>query len=86
MYEIGAVSTSARSLWRIEHKKTKWSAGFFSWDSEVRLRHVTTGRYLGVDPNEAQGTGHCEVFTLAPQEATEAATIFLLRPSKVGIQ
>ncbi|VDP90505.1 unnamed protein product [Echinostoma caproni] len=82
MYEIGAVSTSARSLWRIEHKKTKWSAGFFSWASEVRLRHVTTGRYLGVTPNEAQGTGHCEVFTLAPHEATEAATIFLLRPSK----
>ncbi|TPP59596.1 Ryanodine receptor 44F [Fasciola gigantica] len=82
MYEIGAVSTSARSLWRIEHKKTKWSAGFFSWASEVRLRHVTTGRYLGVDPNEAQGTGHCEVFTLAPHEASEAATIFLLRPSK----
>ncbi|KAF7261042.1 hypothetical protein EG68_01789 [Paragonimus skrjabini miyazakii] len=82
MYEIGAVSTSARSLWRIEHLKTKWSAGFFSWASEIRLRHVTTGRYLGVAPTEAQGGSHCDVITLSPHEASEAATIFLLRPTK----
>ncbi|KAF6780008.1 hypothetical protein AHF37_01425 [Paragonimus kellicotti] len=82
MYEIGAVSTSARSLWRIEHLKTKWSAGFFSWASEIRLRHVTTGRYLGVAPAEAQGGSHCDVITLSPHEASEAATIFLLRPTK----
>ncbi|KAA3679890.1 ryanodine receptor 2 [Paragonimus westermani] len=82
MYEIGAVSTSARSLWRIEHLKTKWSAGFFSWASEIRLRHVTTGRYLGVAPAEAQGSSHCDVITLSPHEASEAATIFLLRPTK----
>lgn len=83
MYEIGAVSTSARSLWRIEHKKTKWSAGFFSWGSEIRLRHVTTGRYLGVLPSEANGSGHCDVVTLSAHEATNAASIFLIRPSKV---
>uniref|UniRef100_A0AA85JZA6 Ryanodine receptor n=1 Tax=Trichobilharzia regenti TaxID=157069 RepID=A0AA85JZA6_TRIRE len=82
MYEIGAVSTSARSLWRIEHKKTKWSAGFFSWGCEIRLRHVTTGRYLGVLPNEANGTGHCDVVTLSAHEATNAASIFLIRPTK----
>ncbi|TGZ67043.1 hypothetical protein CRM22_004998 [Opisthorchis felineus] len=82
MYEIGAVSSSARSLWRIEHLKTKWSAGFFSWASEVRLRHVTTGRYLGVNPAETNGTGHCDVVTLSPNEASEAATIFQLRPTK----
>ncbi|CAI2723066.1 unnamed protein product [Schistosoma spindalis] len=82
MYEIGAVSTSARSLWRIEHKKTKWSAGFFSWGSEIRLRHVTTGRYLGVLPSEANGSGHCDVVTLSAHEATNAASIFLIRPTK----
>ncbi|CAL8106014.1 unnamed protein product [Calicophoron daubneyi] len=82
MYEIGAVSTSARSLWRIEHRKTKWSAGFFSWASEIRLRHVTTGRYLGVVLTDDQAAGHWDVVTLSPQEATEAASIFLLRPTK----
>ncbi|TNN17701.1 Ryanodine receptor isoform 2 [Schistosoma japonicum] len=82
MYEIGAVSTSACSLWRIEHKKTKWSAGFFSWGCEIRLRHVTTGRYLGVLPSEANGSGHCDVVTLSAHEATNAASIFLIRPSK----
>ncbi|VDL92643.1 unnamed protein product [Schistocephalus solidus] len=46
MYQLGSISGHARSLWQIEHTKTKWCAGFFSWDCAVRLRHVTTGRYL----------------------------------------
>ena len=77
MYEIGAVSSHARSLWRLELIKTKWSGGFITWGSKCRLRHVTSGRYLSV-----MGSGN-EVSTVHRDQAGETATAFFVRQSKV---
>jgi ryanodine receptor 2 len=51
VYEGGDVVQQARSLWRLELARTKWAGGFINWFHPMRIRHITTGRYLGV--NEA---------------------------------
>lgn len=43
--------SQARSLWRLELARTKWSGGFINWSHPMRIRHITTGRYLGVNEN-----------------------------------
>ncbi|KAI3389454.1 hypothetical protein SNEBB_011471 [Seison nebaliae] len=48
IYESGGVCSHARSLWRIEHTRTKWASGFLAWDTTVRIRHITSGRYMGM--------------------------------------
>ncbi|KAM7408498.1 hypothetical protein PAMA_002294 [Pampus argenteus] len=47
-YEIGSVSSYARSLWRLEILHVVWSGRHTCWGQPFRLRHVTTGRYLGL--------------------------------------
>lgn len=44
--------SQARSLWRLELARTKWSGGFINWCHPMRIRHITTGRYLGVNENK----------------------------------
>lgn len=44
--------SQARSLWRLELARTKWSGGFIMWCHPMRIRHITTGRYLGVNENK----------------------------------
>lgn len=44
--------SQARSLWRLELARTKWSGGFINWCHPMRIRHITTGRYLGVNSND----------------------------------
>lgn len=51
VYEGGSVMSQARSLWRLELARTKWSGGFINWYHPMRIRHITTGRYLGVNEN-----------------------------------
>lgn len=51
VYEGGSVMSQARSLWRLELARTKWSGGFINWYHPMRIRHLTTGRYLGVNDN-----------------------------------
>ena len=51
VYEGGDVVTQARSLWRLELARTKWAGGFINWLHPMRIRHITTGRYLGVSEN-----------------------------------
>lgn len=51
VYEGGSVMSQARSLWRLELARTKWSGGFINWYHPMRFRHLTTGRYLGVNEN-----------------------------------
>ncbi len=51
MYEGGSVLTQARSLWRLELARTKWSGGYINWYHPMRIRHLTTGLYLGVNQN-----------------------------------
>lgn len=52
VYEGGSVMSQARSLWRLELARTKWSGGFINWCHPMRIRHITTGRYLGVNENK----------------------------------
>ncbi|XP_067466542.1 ryanodine receptor 2 isoform X2 [Thunnus thynnus] len=47
-YEIGSVSSHARSLWRLEILRVVWSGRHTCWGQTFRLCHVTTGRYLGL--------------------------------------
>lgn len=51
VYEGGSVMSQARSLWRLELARTKWTGGFINWYHPMRIRHITTGRYLGVNDN-----------------------------------
>lgn len=52
VYEGGDVVLQARSLWRLELARTKWAGGFINWLHPMRIRHITTGRYLGVNENK----------------------------------
>ena len=52
VYEGGSVLTQARSLWRLELGRTKWSGGYVNWYHPMRIRHITTGMYLGVRVKE----------------------------------
>jgi len=51
VYEGGEVVNQARSLWRLELARTKWAGGFINWMHPLRIRHITTGRYLGINEN-----------------------------------
>ena len=51
VYEGGSVLFQARSLWRIELARTKWSGGYINWFHPFRIRHITTGLYLGSNEN-----------------------------------
>ena len=48
VYEGGNVMQQARSLWRLELARTKWAGGYINWYHPMRIRHITTGLYLGV--------------------------------------
>lgn len=48
IYEGGDVVSQARSLWRLELARTKWAGGFINWSHPLRIKHITTGRYLGI--------------------------------------
>ncbi|XP_073986803.1 ryanodine receptor isoform X3 [Rhodnius prolixus] len=75
IYEGGSVMSQARSLWRLELARTKWAGGFINWYHPMRIRHLTTGRYLGV--NEAN-----ELHLVTRDEATTALSTFILRQEK----
>jgi ryanodine receptor 2 len=49
LYEGGASVTQARSLWRIELSRTKWHGALVGFEQTFRIRHITTGCYLGID-------------------------------------
>ena len=51
VYEGGSVMQQARSLWRLEMARVKWSGGYINWYHPMRLRHITTGLYLGINEN-----------------------------------
>ncbi|XP_071036526.1 ryanodine receptor [Parasteatoda tepidariorum] len=75
VYEGGAVLSQARSLWRLELIRTKWAGGFINWGYPLRIRHITTGRYLAYNDNK-------EVYLVNKDQATVAATAFGLRHTK----
>lgn len=54
---------------------TQRSGGFINWGYPLRIHHITTGRYLGINENRE--------ILLVPQElATVENTAFCLRPNK----
>jgi MIR domain len=55
----------------------RWAEGFMGWGQPCRLRHVTSGRYLAA-------TADGQVVTYHRSAATEDATAFIVRQSKVG--
>nr|AHW99829.1 ryanodine receptor [Sogatella furcifera] len=75
VYEGGSVMSQARSLWRLELARTKWAGGFINWYHPMRIRHSTTGRYLGVNENN-------ELHLIVRDEATTALSAFCLRQEK----
>lgn len=75
VYEGGSVTSQARSLWRLELARTKWAGGYINWFHPMRIRHITTGRYLGINEQN-------ELVLLHRDEATLAATSFYLREEK----
>uniref|UniRef100_A0A915B3X3 Ryanodine receptor n=2 Tax=Parascaris TaxID=6254 RepID=A0A915B3X3_PARUN len=54
IYEGGAAVSQARSLWRIELIRMKWHGALVGWEQVFRVRHITSGRYLGVMENAVQ--------------------------------
>nr|CAD7437731.1 unnamed protein product [Timema bartmani] len=75
VYEGGSVMSQARSLWRLELARTKWTGGFINWYHPMRIRHLTTGRYLGVNENN-------ELYLVSKEEATISLSTFCLRQEK----
>ncbi|KAM9113707.1 LOW QUALITY PROTEIN: ryanodine receptor 1 [Pangshura tecta] len=74
-YEGGAVCTHARSLWRLEPLRISWSGSYMRWGQQFRVRHVTTGRYLGL--TEEKG-----LVVVDAERANTKATAFCFRASK----
>ncbi|VDO61856.1 unnamed protein product [Heligmosomoides polygyrus] len=54
IYEGGQAVTQARSLWRIELIRMKWHGALIGWEQLFRIKHITSGRYLGVLENAVQ--------------------------------
>lgn len=75
VYEGGAVLKQARSLWRLELIRTKWAGGFINYGYPLRVRHITTGRYLAYNENR-------EVCLVNKDQASVEATAFGLRQTK----
>uniref|UniRef100_H0VTW5 Ryanodine receptor 1 n=1 Tax=Cavia porcellus TaxID=10141 RepID=H0VTW5_CAVPO len=74
-YEGGSVCTHARSLWRLEPLRISWSGSHLRWGQPLRIRHVTTGRYLAL--TEDQG-----LVVVDASKAHTKATSFCFRVSK----
>ena len=55
----------------------RWSGAFLSWESKCRIRHVTSGRYLGVTDGDTLTTVH-------RTRADDETTVFVIKQSKVS--
>jgi ryanodine receptor 2 len=75
IYENGSVILQARSLWRLELARTKWSGGYVNWYHPMRIKHITSGMYLGVDENN-------QLMLIKREDATLANSCFYLRAEK----
>lgn len=59
------------------YPSSRWAGGFVNWGYPLRVRHITTGRYLAYNDNR-------EVCLVNKEEASVAATAFGLRQTKVS--
>uniref|UniRef100_A0A0N4ZPH7 Ryanodine receptor 44F n=1 Tax=Parastrongyloides trichosuri TaxID=131310 RepID=A0A0N4ZPH7_PARTI len=74
IYEGGNAVSQARSLWRVELVRMKWHGAMIGYDQTFRIRHITTGRYLGVVENA--------VILLQKDKADFETTAFIMCPNK----
>uniref|UniRef100_A0A3B4Y787 Ryanodine receptor 2 n=1 Tax=Seriola lalandi dorsalis TaxID=1841481 RepID=A0A3B4Y787_SERLL len=74
-YEGGAVSSHARSLWRLETLRVVWSGSHIRWGQPFRLRHVTTGKYLSLIEDKS-------LLLMDKEKADVKSTAFCFRSSK----
>uniref|UniRef100_A0A3Q3N6U1 Ryanodine receptor 2a (cardiac) n=1 Tax=Mastacembelus armatus TaxID=205130 RepID=A0A3Q3N6U1_9TELE len=74
-YEGGAVSSHARSLWRLETLRVVWSGSHIRWGQPFRLRHVTTGKYLSLTEDKS-------LLLMDKEKADVKSTAFCFRSSK----
>ncbi|KAM6311510.1 ryanodine receptor 3 [Aegotheles albertisi] len=75
LYETGGAGVRARSLWRIEPLRISWSGSNIRWGQPIRLRHITTGKYLAL--NEDEGLA-----MLDREKSDTTSTAFCFRASK----
>ena len=66
----------ARSLWRLELARVKWPGGYITWYHPMRIKHVTTGLYLGVG-DEDNG-----LMLIRREDANLANSCFYIRAEK----
>ncbi|KAA0708571.1 Ryanodine receptor 3 [Triplophysa tibetana] len=78
-YETGKGGSKARSLWRLEPLRISWSGSHIRWGQPFRLRHLSTGHYLG--QTEDHG-----LILLDRKKSDTAATAFCFRPSKEKVE
>ncbi|XP_066532570.1 ryanodine receptor 3 [Hoplias malabaricus] len=78
-YEAGKGGSRARSLWRLEPLRISWSGSHIRWGQPFRLRHLSTGHYLG------QTEDHGLVL-LDREKSNTTATAFCFRPSKEKVE
>ncbi|XP_053730272.1 ryanodine receptor 2 [Synchiropus splendidus] len=74
-YESGSVAGHARSLWRLEILRVVWSNRHTGWGHPFRLRHVTTGRYLGLSQEKG-------LLLVDQDKADIITTSFCFQPAK----
>ncbi|XP_061561261.1 ryanodine receptor 2 isoform X2 [Phycodurus eques] len=74
-YEGGAVSSHARSLWRLETLRVLWSGSHIRWGQPFRLRHVTSGKYLSLTKAKS-------LRLMDKEKADVKSTAFCFRSSK----
>ncbi|XP_031437386.1 ryanodine receptor 3 isoform X2 [Clupea harengus] len=78
-YEAGKGGSRAKSLWRLEPLRISWSGGNLRWGQPFRLRHLSTGHYLG--RTEDQG-----LVLLDREQSNTKATAFCFRSSKEKVE
>ncbi len=79
IYEGGNACSHARSLWRLELVRMKWHGAMVGWEQVFRIRHITTGCFLGISSDN-------QVVGLLPKERADFdCTAFILLPAKVRI-
>ncbi|XP_041952430.1 ryanodine receptor 3 isoform X1 [Alosa sapidissima] len=78
-YEAGKGGSRARSLWRLEPLRISWSGGNLRWGQPFRLRHLSTGHYLGQTDDRG-------LVLLDREQSNTAATSFCFRASKEKVE
>uniref|UniRef100_A0A914XP97 Ryanodine receptor n=1 Tax=Plectus sambesii TaxID=2011161 RepID=A0A914XP97_9BILA len=75
IYEGGNACAQARSLWRLELVRMKWHGALAGWEQVFRVRHITSGRYLGLGAEN-------QVQLLKKDKADYESTAFIMLSEK----